>query len=118
MAALDNVNDIQFDHHLSEGMHTITATYTERGGSPEEDEDRNVGQLDWSAKTGEIGMVETAPSHVRQGIATHMYNLGKALPGKGPSHSNDRTNAGTAWAKSVGGKLPKLKPGIMDRYGQ
>jgi hypothetical protein len=115
MTALDNVNDIQFDHHMSnDNHHVITATRTIRGGSPEEDDDEVVGQLDWHKKTGRIAMVEVDSYHQRQGIATHMHTLAQGFDPK-PRHSDDRTNAGTAWATSVGGHLPKLKPSIMDR---
>ncbi len=110
MTALDNVNDIQFDHAVSnDNHHVITATRTIRGGSHDEDEDEVVGQLDWHRKTGRIAMVEVDPAFQRQGIATHMHKLGQEFSPT-PQHSNDRTNKGTAWAKSVGGKLPRLKP--------
>lgn len=112
MAALDNVNGIEFHHHIekdvSKPYHSIQAF----------DGERKVGELNWYTRTGTIQRVEVqgrmgpngdanGGSYQRRGIATHMYNLGRDLPGKGPFHSNDRTNAGDAWAKAVGGRRPR-----------
>lgn len=66
------------------------------------------GQMHWDTKgVRNIGVV---PTHQRQGLATAMWNEGMNRAGGRvpmPKHSADRTDAGDAWARSVGGKLPR-----------
>jgi hypothetical protein len=107
MAAVDNIHPTQFgDVTLSHNpdanvggyaAHTITATLGEH----------KVGQLKWRKSTGEIHAIDVGNQIRHQGIATAMYNMGKSIPGKGPTHSDDRTDAGEGWAKAVGGRRPK-----------
>jgi hypothetical protein len=112
MSAQDNLSGIQFSHRIesdvSHPYHSINA----------HDEDRKVGELNWSTRTGKILRVEVqgpmgpdgtanGGSYRGRGIATAMYEMAKEMPGKGPYHSNDRTTSGTGWAKHVGGRLPR-----------
>jgi len=75
--------------------------------------------LQWSGggpgsgyKKGEIAMVETAPSHSHQGVASALYGMGRSMARLKPQHSSERTPEGDAWARSVskryGGRVPKV----------
>lgn len=70
-----------------------------------------AGYLDWHRKNGQIDYIEVNPEHQRQGLATQLYNraiqISQEQGLKPPKHSPDRTNAGDAWAKSTGDRLPK-----------
>ena len=65
-----------------------------------------VGELNWYGTTGTIHNVDVDEAHARQGLATAMWEWGQEMPKK-PKHSADRTAMGDAWAKAVGGKLPR-----------
>jgi hypothetical protein len=67
-----------------------------------------VGQMVWHPKTKAITGITVDPENQREGIATAMWNMGQGIRPK-PVHSADRTRAGEAWAKSVGGRLPRRK---------
>ncbi|HEX4018193.1 MAG TPA: hypothetical protein VHX15_15770 [Frankiaceae bacterium] len=62
-----------------------------------------VGNLNFS-KTGRIDDVFT--SERRKGIATALYKRGQRATGGRLKHSTDRTAAGDAFAKAVGGIVP------------
>ena len=84
-------------------------TLSVRASHPEHGE---VGHLYWHPRTGTIRDVLVMGEHQGKGIATQMYRLAQqvAETTKGvptPKHSRDRTVAGEAWARSVGGKLPR-----------
>ncbi len=64
-----------------------------------------VGCLPWD-EHGRIGFVIVEASYRRQGIATAMWEYAHTLPIVPPEHSPNRTDAGDAWAASVGGYLP------------
>ncbi len=71
-----------------------------------------VGSLLWDSK--QIRNVGVPEQHQRQGVATALWEEGHRMAGENaripqPKHSADRTNAGDAWARSVGGKLPRRK---------
>lgn len=75
---------------------------------------RPVASLSWHHQTGEIRGVYTEKEHQRQGIASTLHTRANEIAGStrgvpAPKHSADRTAAGDAWAKSVGGKLPRRK---------
>ena len=68
--------------------------------------------MSWHHQTGEIRGVYTDPEHQRQGVASSLYQHGQEIASttRGvpkPRHSTFRTNSGDAWARSVGGRLPK-----------
>lgn len=71
-----------------------------------------VGRLEWYPKSRTVKDVFVEEPFRRQGVATGLWNeahrIAKETRGvQPPKHSSRRTNAGTAWAKSVGGRLPK-----------
>ena len=99
------LSDIQFEYHPSEmggESHRITA----RSGG------EYAGHLLWSSK--QVRNIDVAPAMQRQGVGTAMWNEGHRLASENaripqPKHSADRTNEGDAWARSVGGRLPRRK---------
>jgi hypothetical protein len=103
---VSNLNERQFGdytlHYISPGMgsglHKIVAMYG----------DTRVGHMAWNAK--EIHGVDVADPHQRRGLATEMWNWGQEMRPR-PKHSSDRTNQGDAWARAVGGKLPRRRMG-------
>lgn len=71
-------------------------------------EGEKVGYMHWLGTTGRVLQIDVDDDHQRRGLATAMWNHANALKGvRKPQHSNDRTNAGDAWARSVGGRLPR-----------
>ena len=76
----------------------------------DEDGDQ-VGRLEWSKRTGKILAVDVTQEFRRQGLATALLGHARRLSAKygikAPVHSNDRTDAGEAWARSLGERLPK-----------
>ncbi len=72
------------------------------------------GELTWKRTGGTILKVEV-PGHLqRRGIATSLYGEAKRIASENsripaPKHSNDRTRDGDAWARAVGGRLPRKK---------
>lgn len=88
------------DWFYSRPHHQIVA---ESGG-------QQAGSMLWSSK--EVRHIEVAPKFQRQGLATRMWQEGHRIADEStrvptPKHSADRTDAGDAWAKSVGGRLPR-----------
>lgn len=78
-----------------------------------------VGHLDWTSRG--IRAVGVAQDIQRQGVATALYNSARAVARTNrrvpqPRHSSDRTTAGTAWAKSVGGRLPRQPKAAMRAF--
>jgi hypothetical protein len=101
MAALDNVNELQFKHNTftGAGFHQVKA-YVEGKTQP-------VGQLRWDTGTGEIKGVSVFLSQRRAGVATALLNEARANgPKPEPHHSVIRTDKGDAWARSTGDTLP------------
>lgn len=69
-----------------------------------------MGTMLWNGR--EIRNIGVTPGQERRGIATAMWHEGHRLAAESkkiptPKHSSIRTNAGDAWAKAVGGKLPR-----------
>ena len=104
MPAHEHVNGVQFSYgKLDRGGKPLHQVVARR-------DNRVVGTMNWSAK--EVKVVDVHHSAQRQGIATGMWNEGQRLAAEhgripAPKHSPDRTDAGDAWAKSVGGRLPR-----------
>ena len=100
-----NLNPLQFKYDTedmggSKPHHLLTA---HRG-------DTEVGKMRWSSNS--IRGIHVEPEHQRQGIATALWNQGQSLASENksipaPKHSRDRTKDGDAWARSVGGRLPR-----------
>ena len=69
-----------------------------------------LGSMLWSSK--EIRNIGVTPGQERRGIATAMWHEGHRMAAENPKipqpkHSKQRTKAGDAWARSVGGRLPR-----------
>lgn len=69
-----------------------------------------LGIMTWGSKG--VRYIGVEPEHRRQGIATKLWEHGHSVAAENrrvpaPKHSADRTNDGDAWAKSVGGPLPR-----------
>jgi hypothetical protein len=73
--------------------------------------DEKVGELNWYGTTGTVHNIDVEEEHSRKGIATAMWEWGQEMRPK-PKHSKDRTDLGDAWAKSVGGPLPRRTRGV------
>jgi GNAT superfamily N-acetyltransferase len=79
------------------------------GGAP-----MSIGSIMWHHKTGEIGNIEVLSEVRRQGVATSLLGEARRIAGetrgvRPPRHSPDRTEAGEAWARSTGDRLPKRR---------
>ena len=107
MPAHEKLNGVQFVYSLGEtggrrGLHNIKAVVG----------DQNVGSMSWGPRM--IRGISVIPEYRRQGIASRMWEEGHRVASENaripkPAHSNDRTNEGDAWARSVGGRLPRRK---------
>jgi hypothetical protein len=75
-------------------------------------EGQRAGEMTWHPKTHAVTGINVEEGERRQGLATAMWKMGQNVRPK-PVHSADRTTAGEAWAKSVGGRLPRRKP-VLD----
>lgn len=65
-----------------------------------------VGRMTYNAR--EITRFDIEPGHQRKGLGTAMWGHGQRQKVR-PKHSADRTTAGDAWARKVGGRLPRRK---------
>ena len=99
MSARDSLNGMQFQYtKVDTGgrpMHRLEAVHPDHGV---------VGKMDWSVK--QIRNIDVEPEHRRQGIATALWEKGQSIRPT-PKHSDQRTDAGDAWARTVGGRLPR-----------
>lgn len=75
-----------------------------------------VGELNWYGTTGTIHHIEVEDGYYRQGIATAMWEWGQEMRPK-PKHSGDRTTQGDAWARSVGGPIPRRNMASLHEAG-
>jgi GNAT superfamily N-acetyltransferase len=90
---------INFSHkYNTKGKLIVLADHPEVRG--------HVGFLHINPDGETIGNIFVAPDHRRKGVGTAMLNYAKQL-GVVPKHSSNRTPEGDAWAKAVGGDLPK-----------
>ena len=78
------------------------------------DDGKQVGELNWYGTTGTIHHIEVEAEYMRQGLATAMWNWGQDFGRPKPKHSGDRTTQGDAWARSVGGPIPRRNAGWAD----
>lgn len=105
MAAHENISGLQFQYHppsMGYGSHRLTAHLG--------DESTSAGHLLWNSRG--IRNIAVSPDLQRQGVGTALWNEGHRLASENaripkPKHSADRTDDGNAWAKSVGGRLPR-----------
>lgn len=109
MAAHEKLSEVQFQYKhyppsesgVSFDQHRLAAV-DKRG--------QEIGHMSWSNR----GIHYIQASQERQGIGTALWNEGHRLAAENPgivkpAHSADRTDSGDAWARSVGGKLPRRK---------
>ena len=74
-----------------------------------------AGQMHWRKRgrgtvPGRVDWISVEPQHRRQGLATQMWEHAQSLDLRPyPKHSNERTDEGDAWARSVGGRLPRRR---------
>lgn len=81
-------------------------------------EDGRVGFMRWMGTAPHaIDRVEVNSDHQRQGLATAMWNWAQENARPKPRHSNQRTPQGDAWARSVGGTLPRKKATLSREPG-
>lgn len=81
------------------GRHVIEAHHPEDG---------RVGRMEWMGRPPyAIHNITVEPEHQRRGLATAMWNWAQENARPKPRHSEQRTDAGDAWARSVGGRLPR-----------
>lgn len=119
-------NPVQFgDYTIKYDPHEDNTAAEMAGGGPDnwaprfhsvvafDKQGNEAGSLAWGKRgakkiPGEIGYVHVQDGHRGNGLATEMYN--QALRSgirPSPKHSPDRTSAGDAWAKKVGGRVPR-----------
>jgi hypothetical protein len=77
------------------------------------DGDTPLGSMGWTSD-GITSIDVYDPNNTRKGIATAMWEHGHRLAEENaripkPKHSSDRTREGDAWARAVGGRLPRRK---------
>jgi len=105
MPAHEHVSPIQFRYDSGEYGREHTINAVNAAGE-------TMGEMAWHSKY--ITHLETFPRFQRQGVATAMWHEGQRMAAENakipkPKHSGDRTTSGDAWARSVGGKLPRRK---------
>jgi ribosomal protein S18 acetylase RimI-like enzyme len=107
MAAHENLSNLQFNYSRNTRQpwpdeHEITAVA----------DSGQVGRLLWNDEDGEISHLHVGENARRRGIATSMWDTAhEEAETRGitpPVHSSQRTKAGDAWAKAVGGHVPRL----------
>ena len=102
-----NLSGVQFQytHPGAKGQRPDTHTLSASNASGW------VGHIDWNNRTGAISNIMTAHKMRGLGVATTLFDKANKLSAdtgiKAPIHSRDRTDKGEAWAKSVGGDMPK-----------
>lgn len=102
-----NLSGVQFRHFAGDTsvQHSLSATNSEG---------MHLGDIKWNGKTGRVNMVYVHPDYRGLGVGTSLWeranNLSKMHGTPMLQHSSDRTIAGDAWARTVGGKLTKLDP--------
>jgi len=106
MPAHESLSGIQFNY-IEPGMHSSGHHLTAH-----DTEGRHLGGMEWDAR--KIRSIDVNPDVRRQGVGTALWNQGHALAAENarvpaPKHSDDRTAAGDAWARSVGGRLPRRR---------
>ncbi len=93
----------------SEDLVTPTGKIINRGGKGQV-----VGTIQWHPRSGDVNWVRTHQDYRGLGIATTLWEKATKLSAdagiKAPQHSRHRTDEGNAWAKSVGGKMPRRAP--------
>jgi GNAT superfamily N-acetyltransferase len=103
-----NLSGVQFQytHPGAPGQHPNFHSVTARNS-----EGKYLGFMDWHKKTGKIDNINVAEPMRGLGIGTSLFERANKLSADtgiiAPQHSSFRTDKGDAWARSVGGKLPR-----------
>jgi GNAT superfamily N-acetyltransferase len=71
-----------------------------------------VGYIEWNENDGEIEHLFVGGPYRRKGVATRLWELAtdwaKGNDAVEPEHSSRRSREGDAWAKSIGGYIPRI----------
>lgn len=78
-------------------------------------ENRQIAQISWKPRSGEIKDIFVEKPYRRQGLASELFRRAHHMSTQfddvvPPRHSEHRTEEGDAWAKAVGGEVPPLTP--------
>ena len=129
---IEKLNQVQFRYLyekplVSGGRHTLNVQaryYSPASSNNAKDEHgdpvkvakqytfNDAGRMEWQSD-GKLEEIHVDTNFRRQGVATKMWHFAKALsatkPGviPYPTHSDERTKEGDAWAKSTGDPVPK-----------
>lgn len=96
-----NLNEYQFEHYVDPDYKSQTLSAHHEGYLG--------GYIEWEPKyEHEIQMIKVYPGHTKQGLATELYRRAKEIDPK-ISHSPERSDAGEAWARTLGEDLPKRR---------
>ena len=108
MTASDHLNKKQFSGGVQ--YSGLTREHPHGSGKPqhliETKHGRSVLGFALFNPDGELDTVMVKPEHQRQGVATAMWNHAKVV-GINAHHGRHRTKEGDAWARTVGGHLPR-----------
>lgn len=91
------------DNYHMLGQHLVKISRVmKKGAAP-----TTIGEMHWSPSNGMITSISVHPDFRERGIATGLWNIGRALgtefPGiNRPIHSDVQTPLGRQWAKKVG----------------
>lgn len=96
--------DEAFDTRDDPEDHTVEAHINDSFGR------MYMGKLSWSPDGGRISDIHVPEYARRNGVATAMYNHAMNLGVGVPEHSEQRTDEGEAWARSLGEELPERDP--------
>lgn len=99
MTASEHLSPMQFESFSDARGGAISAMH----------QGREIGSIDWNTDqdVSRIGSVDVHRDYRRQGIATDLYHRAGEAAGRPLVHSHERTDAGNAWAHSVGGEIPE-----------
>jgi hypothetical protein len=102
-----NLSGVQFRHYPGDSSgfnHNLVAKNSEG---------QHLGSIKWNGRTGRVNLISVNEDYRGLGVGTSLWERANKLSEMHGTpalqHSNDRTIAGDAWAKKVGGKLTKLK---------
>lgn len=101
-SAEDETHRIDYYHYLNKQTPHFFVLHDKKSG-------KIVSNLTLDEE-GKVQGVETHPEFRRQGLATKLWDYAKSRSDIGipePKHSSMRTREGEAWAKKIGGDLPK-----------
>jgi len=116
MAAHESISEYQFRYRPIKDSGPFIPEYSHEVQAIHKPTGEQVGYMDWN-QHGKLWEIAVKEPHQRKGLATgmwnHAQNVADAASNKGvnkriPSvrHSQYRTAAGDAWAKSTGDEVP------------